>query len=88
MDAPEFAHIALVLGTDRQKLSKRSGDVSVFEYLEKGYSQSLCKFSDSASSWPPAELKPVSGHPEILSLQEMISSFNLEGLQKAAGVFD
>ncbi len=86
---PDFAHIALVLGTDRQKLSKRSGDVSVFEYIEKGYlPEALLNFLALLGWWPPGGIKPVSGHPEILSMDEMITHFNLEGLQKAAGVFD
>ncbi len=86
---PEFAHIALVLGPDRQKLSKRSGDVSVFEYVEKGYlPEALLNFLALLGWWPSAGLKPVSGHPEVLSLAELIEHFNLEGLQKAPGVFD
>ncbi len=86
---PEFAHIALVLGPDRQKLSKRSGDVSVYEYVEKGYlPEALLNFLALLGWWPPAGIKPVSGHPEVLSMSELISNFNLEGLQKAPGVFD
>jgi len=86
---PEFAHIAMVLGSDRQKLSKRSGDTSVFEYMDNGYlPEALMNFL-VLLGWNPGEgLKPVSGHPEIFSLQEMIQTFDLEGLQKAPGVFD
>lgn len=86
---PEFAHIALVLGSDRQKLSKRSGDVSVFEYIEKGYlPEALINFLSLLGWWPPQGIQPVSGHPEILSREELIQHFNLEGLQKSPGVFD
>lgn len=86
---PEYVHIALVLGNDRQKLSKRSGDVSVFEYLDKGYlPEALLNFLALLGWWPPGGLKPVSGHPEILTLDELISVFGLEGFQKAAAVFD
>ena len=86
---PEFVHISLVLGADKQKLSKRSGDVSVFEYLDKGYlPEALLNFLVLLGWWPPGDLKPVSGHPEILSLDEMINAFNFEGLQKSPGVFD
>lgn len=86
---PEFAHISLVLGSDRQKLSKRSGDVSVYEYLDKGYlPEALLNFLSLLGWWPPTGLKTASGHPEVLSRDELISSFNLEGLQKAAAVFD
>jgi nondiscriminating glutamyl-tRNA synthetase len=86
---PEFAHIALVLGADRQKLSKRSGDVSVYEYIDKGYlPEALLNFLALLGGCPPVGMTPVSGHPEVLSMGELISSFNLDGLQKAAGVFD
>ncbi len=88
-DLPEFAHTAMVLGSDRQKLSKRNGDVSVYEYLEKGYlSDALLNFLVLLGWWPPNDFKPTSGHPEILSRQELTSVFNLEGLQKAPAVFD
>jgi nondiscriminating glutamyl-tRNA synthetase len=86
---PQFAHIALVLGNDRQKLSKRSGDVSVHEYIEKGYlPDALINFLALLGWWPSNDVKPVSGHPEVFTREELISSFKLEGLQKAAGVFD
>jgi nondiscriminating glutamyl-tRNA synthetase len=87
--APEFVHISLVLGSDRQKLSKRSGDVSVYEYLDKGYlPEALLNFL-LLLGWAPSEaLKPASGHPEIFSREEMIAAFNFEGLHKAAAVFD
>jgi nondiscriminating glutamyl-tRNA synthetase len=89
---PEFAHISLILGTDRQKLSKRSGDVSVDEFLQKGYlPEALLNFlvllgwSTKTSS---ENSSTTSGHPEIFSLQEMSDLFELTGLQKAAAVFD
>jgi nondiscriminating glutamyl-tRNA synthetase len=86
---PEYAHISLVLGSDRQKLSKRSGDVSVFEYIEKGYlPEVLLNFLSLLGWWPPQGFKTASGHPEILSREELISAFNFEGLQKAPAVFD
>lgn len=86
---PEFAHIALVLGSDRQKLSKRSGDVSVFDYLEKGYlPEVLLNFLVLLGWSPSGELKTLSGHPEVLTRDEIIQAFNIEGLQKAPGVFD
>lgn len=87
--APVFAHIAMVLGSDKQKLSKRNGDSSVHEYLNQGYApEVLLNFLALLGWWPPETLKPRSGHPEILSLDEMIQSFSLEGLQKSPAVFD
>lgn len=86
---PVFAHIAMVLGTDRQKLSKRNGDSSVKDYLEKGYlPEALINFLSLLGWWPDASLKPKSGHPEIIAIDELIQYFDLKGLQKSAAVFD
>jgi nondiscriminating glutamyl-tRNA synthetase len=86
---PEYVHTSLVLGADRQKLSKRSGDVSVYEYIEKGYlPEALLNFLVMLGWWPPAGLKPVSGHPEIFTRDEIVAAFNLDGFQKAPAVFD
>ena len=86
---PHFAHISLVLGPDRQKLSKRSADVAVGDYLKKGYlPQVIINFIALIGWWPPADFLPQSGHPEILSRNELIQTFNLEGLHKSSGVFD
>ncbi len=86
---PQFAHIAMVLGSDKQKLSKRNGDSSVHEYLNQGYvPEVLLNFLALLGWWPPESLKPKSGHPEILALDEMIATFSLDGLQKSPAVFD
>lgn len=86
---PVFAHIAMVLGSDRQKLSKRNGDVSARDYLNKGYlPEALLNFLALLGWWPPQGTKPVSGHPEVLNRDELIAGFGLEGLQKAPAVFD
>ncbi|HTL11960.1 MAG TPA: glutamate--tRNA ligase [Bdellovibrionota bacterium] len=86
---PIFAHMAMVLGSDRQKLSKRNGDTSTHDYLAKGFlPDAMLNFLSLLGWWPPAELKPASGHPEVLSRAELIKTFSLDGLQKAAAVFD
>jgi nondiscriminating glutamyl-tRNA synthetase len=61
----------------------------VHEYLENGYlPEALINFLALLGWWPPGDFKPKSGHPEIISREELVSVFNLEGLQKAPGVFD
>jgi nondiscriminating glutamyl-tRNA synthetase len=86
---PEMAHIAMVLGADHQKLSKRNGDSSVNEYLEKGYlPEALLNFLSLLGWNPGADVKPSSGHPELFTMEEMISYFSLDRLQKAPAVFD
>lgn len=86
---PEFVHTSMVLGSDRQKLSKRMGDVSVHEYIKKGYlPEALINFLVLLGWWPSADLKPASGHPEIISVEELITHFEVDGFQKSPAVFD
>jgi nondiscriminating glutamyl-tRNA synthetase len=88
-ELPEFAHVAVVLGSDRQKLSKRNGDSSVFEYLNNGYlPEALLNFLALLGWNPGADIKPSSGHPELFTMEEMISYFSMDGLQKAPAIFD
>ena len=86
---PVFAHTAMVLGSDRQKLSKRNGDTSAAEYLNQGIlKEALLNFLAFLGWHPKTELKPRSGHPEILMPDELVQAFDLAGLQKAPAVFD
>lgn len=85
---PEFAHLSLVVGSDRQKLSKRNGDVAVHDYLEKGYLPEAMLNFLVLLGWSPKDYKPKSGHPEIITRDELCEIFNLDGLQKASAVFD
>lgn len=86
---PRFGHIAMVLGSDRQKLSKRNGDVSAIDYLDKGYfPETLLNFLVLLGWWPPNDFKPASGHPEILTVEEMARVFSLDAFQKSPAVFD
>jgi nondiscriminating glutamyl-tRNA synthetase len=79
---PQFAHIPMILGPDRQRLSKRHGATSVDQYREQGYlSDALVNFL-SLLSW-----SSESGD-EILDRQRLISEFSFERLSRAAAIFD
>ncbi|OGY48218.1 MAG: glutamate--tRNA ligase [Candidatus Buchananbacteria bacterium RIFCSPHIGHO2_02_FULL_39_17] len=81
-EKPEFAHLPLLLNPDRSKLSKRQGDISVEEYLKKGYlPETLLNFI-LLLGWNPGT------NQEIFSLKEMIKIFSLEKINKAGAVFD
>lgn len=79
---PEFAHISLILGSDRQKMSKRHGATSIIQYREMGYlPEALFNFL-SLLGWSPE------GEEEILSKQEIIEQFSLKRVAKSPAVFD
>jgi len=80
--APEFAHLPLLLNSDRSKLSKRQGDVSVEDYKKKGYlSQALVNFV-ALLGWNPGT------EQEIFSLEELIQVFSFDHVHKAGAIFD
>lgn len=78
---PKFAHIPLILGPDRTKLSKRHGAVSVLEYKRRGIlPEALVNFL--------ARLGWSHGDQEVFSREELIAYFDLDGIGKSAAVFD
>ncbi len=79
---PKFAHLALILGPDKNKLSKRFGVTSVLQFKEQGYFPlSLMNFL-ALMSWNPGDGE------RIYSLEEMIGAFRLEGVSKSSPIFD
>jgi nondiscriminating glutamyl-tRNA synthetase len=79
---PEFGHLSIILGADRQKLSKRHGATSVGEYKEKGYLPEAINNFMALLGWSSPNAQ------EILSIEEMIEQFTVERLNSAAAVFD
>jgi glutamyl-tRNA synthetase len=78
---PQFAHLPLILGTDRSRLSKRHGATSVEAYREAGYlPHALLNYL--------ARLGWSHGDQERFSVDELIDLFSLEHVGKAAGVFN
>lgn len=83
-EKPEFAHIPLLLNKDRTKLSKRQGDVSVEDYLAKGYiKEALINFI-ALLGWHPGK----GTEEEIFSIADLIEKFSLENVHKAGAIFD
>ncbi|MEK7162248.1 MAG: glutamate--tRNA ligase [Patescibacteria group bacterium] len=79
---PQYAHLPLILGPDRTKLSKRHGAESIREYKEMGYlPEALVNFL-SLLGWHPKDEK------EMFSKEELIKEFSLERVQKGGAVFD
>ncbi len=79
---PEFAHLPLILGTDKSKLSKRHGTVSLYGYKEKGYlPEALVNFI-ALLGWNPGN------DEELFVMEEIINKFSLEDCQKSGAIFD
>jgi len=79
---PEYAHMPLILGPDRSKLSKRHGAVSVVSYKKEGYlAEAIVNFI-SFLGWNPGDER------EIYSLPSLIKEFSLEKVQKGGAVFN
>jgi glutamyl-tRNA synthetase len=79
---PAFAHLGMILGTDRKKLSKRHGAAAVEEWRDAGIlPEALVNFL-ALLGWAPG------GDREILSREEMEREFSLERVGASPSVFD
>ena len=79
---PQYAHLPLILGSDRSKLSKRHGSFAVSEYRKSGYlPEAIVNFS-AFLGWNPG------GEREIYSMPSLIKDFSLERVQKGGAVFN
>jgi len=80
--APTFAHLSLLINEQKQKLSKRHGDVSVTDFKEKGYlPEALINFI-AFLGWNPGDER------EIFSLEDLTSEFDFDKVSKAPAVFN
>ncbi len=79
---PEYAHLPIIMGADRSKLSKRHGAVGVTEYRRQGYlPEALINFT-AFLGWNPGTEK------EIYSMSELIRDFSFDKVQKGGAVFN
>jgi len=80
--SPYYAHLPLILGTDRSKLSKRHGAVSVDEYKKQGYLPEALINMLAFLGWNPGTER------EIYSFPSLIKDFSLDKCQKGGAVFN
>lgn len=80
---PEFAHLSTILGPDGSKLSKRHGATSIGEFRERGYLPGALINYLSLLGWTPPE-----SEGEVLTADEIISSFDLGRVNKSPATFD
>jgi glutamyl-tRNA synthetase len=79
---PEFAHVPLIMGPDKKRLSKRHGATSVMEYERLGYLPEAMVNFLALLGWSPG------GDREVLTRDELISLFRLEGISGGNAVFN
>ncbi|HWL41100.1 MAG TPA: glutamate--tRNA ligase [Gemmatimonadaceae bacterium] len=79
---PTFAHIPMIHGMDGKKLSKRHGATAVGDYEHQGLLPGAMLNFLALLGWSPG------GDREIMTLDEMIELFNVDGLQRKAAIFD
>jgi glutamyl-tRNA synthetase len=79
---PKFAHIPLILGEDKSRMSKRHGATSIMEYKEKGYMPEAIVNFISLMGWSPKDNR------EKLSAEQIIKLFSLKAIVKTGAVFN
>ena len=81
-DVPRFAHVPLILGPDKKRLSKRHGATSVMEYARQGYLPEAMLNFLALLGWSPG------GNQELFTRDELVRAFALEGISGGYAVFN
>jgi len=79
---PRFAHVPLILGSDKKRLSKRHDATSVSEYRQAGYLPEAMFNFLALLGWSSGD------NQEILTKQELIERFSLQNISKNSAIFD
>jgi glutamyl-tRNA synthetase len=80
---PAFAHVPLILGPDKKRLSKRHGATSVMEYARQGYLPEAMLNFLALLGWSPG-----SGDRELFTSRELADIFELSGISGGSAVFN
>jgi glutamyl-tRNA synthetase len=81
-ELPKFAHVPLILGPDKKRLSKRHGATSVSEYARQGYLPEAMLNFLALLGWSPGDDR------ELFSRDELVEAFALEGISGGNAVFN
>jgi glutamyl-tRNA synthetase len=79
---PRFAHVPLILGPDRKRLSKRHGATSVMEYHRLGYLPEAMVNFLALLGWAPGDDR------ELFTREELVEAFTLEGISGGNAIFN
>jgi glutamyl-tRNA synthetase len=81
-EPPIFAHVPLILGPDKSRLSKRHGATDVNMYRSEGFLPEAFRNFLALLGWSPG------GDEEYLRTSELLQKFSLDGVSRTNGVFD
>lgn len=81
-EPPQFAHVPLILASDRTKLSKRNAAVAVSDYRDSGFMPDAVRNFLALLGWSPGDNR------EVMTLDELIDAFSLDGISRSNAVFD
>jgi glutamyl-tRNA synthetase len=81
-DRPVYAHLPLILGPDRAKLSKRHGAVSIEEFRDGGYLPEALVNYLALLGWAPEDGR------EVMEVEDIVAAFDLDRVTHAAAAFD
>jgi glutamyl-tRNA synthetase len=88
-ELPIFAHVPLILGPDKTRLSKRHGATSVIAYKDMSIVPEAFRNFLALLGWSPgSKQNPANKDREIFSSEDLIQLFSLEGISKSNAVFD
>jgi len=79
---PKFGHMPMILGPDKQRLSKRHGAASVEEFRDRGYLPEALVNALALLGWGPGT------NEEIFTVDQLVKRFSLKRLNNTAAVFD
>jgi glutamyl-tRNA synthetase len=82
VEPPVFAHVPLILGADKKRLSKRHGATDVNMYRREGFLPEAFRNFLALLGWAPG------GDEEYLRTQDLLEKFSLESVSRTNGVFD
>ncbi len=80
--APAFGHLPLMLGTDRKKLSKRTGDTALGDYQANGYPKAAIVNFLALQGWA------LDGEHDLFTREQFVENFDIGDVSKAGAVFD
>ena len=82
LEPPEFGHLSLMLGKDKRKLSKRSGDTALDDYRAKGYPKEAILNFLALQGWA------LDAEHDLFSVAQLVENFDIRNVSKAGAVFD